>query len=1263
LNILLACCALVALALLTLTDLGVGRGASPKTGPATEKRFPPLKVPPGFKATLFACDPLIEYPSAIAEGPRLGSLFVATDYLTGLGTEITRRDEVRLIEDTDGDGYAEKSTVFADKFNSIQGLAYHNGTLYVMHAPFLTALRDTDGDGKADERKELLTGLGLPPEKNDTRLHCANGVVMGHDGWLYLALGDHGCDVKRPEGDRLVLKGGGILRCRPDGRDLHVFATGLRNIYDVALDDELNVFVRDNENDGGTYMVRVCHSFFGADHGYPYLYDERPDEALPPLADLGLGSSAGGLCYLERQFPAEYRGNLFFCEWGRSVVRYRPRRAGSGFAQLKEVEFAAGAQNDPYGFKPTDLVVDRDGTMYIADWADGQRPKRGRGRIYRIRHADAKPPRPGARPADAAGWVARHDSESYSERVEAQEALERLGRKDKKAVLAAMDKGRIGVRGRLHAVWILAHIGGQAAASELFDIAQRDRDPRVQAQAVRAWADLTDPVMVRHRLDGGPGDAKLAERLAAWALGKDPRVLLEVVIALGRLRWSGVSEWLPKALTKPDTALTHAAMQALRRSGNWPAVLKLVDLPDANPLRGIALRALADQYVSEVVDGLIDRLGGERDPTRRCQYADTLTRVYKRPGAWVYWGYRPPPRPANTVAWERTEAIGKALERVLGDPNRTVRLAVLRRVQREKIPVKLAALDRWLREEEDPERLGAVLESLRTHPAGATRDVLQAVVGEGKKPTTNRLTALKMLVGGLDEASEPRLLELARALEDGAVLAAALRELGKRPRLKAATLLLDKLDSSAPAVRAAAVEALASLKIYEAAIPVRKLLGDKDTGVRRAAAAAAGLLGVRAAIPVLLKLVRDVDPGVRRSSLESLRLLREPRAVAPAVDALADPETRLVALRLIADLGGPDQAAAVVDLARSNPDAEVLPMVLRMLTDWAGQPKAKRAELDRAAAELQGASGVLARWHVAGPLPADAVAQLVEGLAKTSGQPKDPQPRWQTLFAKGTDARVRLAPSKAVKKTVWLAYADVHVPERAYVEFLGAGSPSLRVWLNGRLVHQRDEGRPVRPFRPDSERFAAVLDKGPNRVIVGVPAAQAGAEFHLRFRRKGSTAEHEKLTEAALSRTGNPERGRKLFFDAAKSQCVKCHRVGDQGERIGPELTGVGSRFPRIHLIESVLQPSRTIAPGYQTLNIALKSGRFLTGVKVAETDDTLTLGDSKGDKHVLRKAEIVEQQPHPVSTMPEGLEKQLTTDEFVDLIAFLANLKNNRPR
>src|SRR5437868_6956789 len=81
------------------------------TGPAAEKRFPPLKLTTGFKATLYACDPMVEYPSAVALGPRRGSIFVAADYMTGLGLDIIRRDEIRLLEDTDHDGYADKSTV------------------------------------------------------------------------------------------------------------------------------------------------------------------------------------------------------------------------------------------------------------------------------------------------------------------------------------------------------------------------------------------------------------------------------------------------------------------------------------------------------------------------------------------------------------------------------------------------------------------------------------------------------------------------------------------------------------------------------------------------------------------------------------------------------------------------------------------------------------------------------------------------------------------------------------------------------------------------------------------------------------------------------------------------------------------------------------------------------------------------------------------------------------------------------------------------
>ena len=358
------------------------------SGPETEARFPALSVPDGFKATLFACDPLVEYPSVVSIGPDSGTLFAAHDYVTGLGVDIVRRDEVRLLRDTNADGYADESVVYASGFNSIQGLLYDEGNVYVMHAPFLTKLTDSDGDSIADQRIDLLEGIGQPPEITPDRLHCANGIVRGHDGWLYLAAGDRSCDIQRPEGDRFVFREGGILRCRPDGHDLHVFSHGLRNIYDIALDEELNVLVRDNENDGGDYLIRVCHCFHGSDHGYPYLYRDAPLEAMPPLVEFGKGSSAGITAYRETAFPADYRSKLYFCEWGRAVVTYDRRRLAGSFAASREADFAAGATDDPYGFHPTDVVVDHDGSLLISDWGDGQRPKRGRGRIYRIEYSN-----------------------------------------------------------------------------------------------------------------------------------------------------------------------------------------------------------------------------------------------------------------------------------------------------------------------------------------------------------------------------------------------------------------------------------------------------------------------------------------------------------------------------------------------------------------------------------------------------------------------------------------------------------------------------------------------------------------------------------------------------------------------------------------------------------------------------------------------------------------------------------------------------------
>ncbi|HEV3263069.1 MAG TPA: HEAT repeat domain-containing protein, partial [Gemmataceae bacterium] len=432
--------------------------------------------------------------------------------------------------------------------------------------------------------------------------------------------------------------------------------------------------------------------------------------------------------------------------------------------------------------------------------------------------------------------------------------------------------------------------------------------------------------------------------------------------------------------------------------------------------------------------GLIGRLGTEQDADRRREYAALLTRVYKKLGPTVYWGYRPPPRPPNTVAWERTEAIEKALDRVLADPEHAVRLAILKRVQREAIPARLATLGRWLREEHQADSVAAILDSLRARPAKEVRGYLGMIAGDKKHSTANRLTALALFAGGLDPANESQLLKLAGEIEEGLVLAELLRRIGQRPGLGAAPLLSRNLTSPAAEVRTAAVEALTQLRVVAAGEPIQELLKDKDARVRSAAATAMGKFGVTAAAAALLKLVRDADPSVRRASLEALRSLREPGAVPLALAALADRQTELVALDCVGDLGGPDQATAVSELSKRNPSTEVLPKVVAILNRWISRtklPAARRLQLNRAVAEVQGANGVLLRWHVLGPVPAQAGPQIIMRFAlpqPSSGEAGGHTGSWRSFLATGTESPVMLDSSKGVEgDAVWHGYTDVRV--------------------------------------------------------------------------------------------------------------------------------------------------------------------------------------------------------------------------------------------
>src|ERR1051326_7793381 len=157
--------------------------ASPALSPEeAQKRF---TLPPGFEIRLFASEPEVVNPVAMTWDGR-GRLWVLELYEYPLGAKKGQRprDRIKILEDTDGDGRADKVTVFADSLNLATGFQLGNGGVYVGQAPDFLFLEDTDGDGKADKRTVIKTGFGL-----DDRHELLNGFTWGPDGWLYMTHG------------------------------------------------------------------------------------------------------------------------------------------------------------------------------------------------------------------------------------------------------------------------------------------------------------------------------------------------------------------------------------------------------------------------------------------------------------------------------------------------------------------------------------------------------------------------------------------------------------------------------------------------------------------------------------------------------------------------------------------------------------------------------------------------------------------------------------------------------------------------------------------------------------------------------------------------------------------------------------------------------------------------------------------------------------------------------------------------------------------
>ncbi len=146
-----------------------------------------------------------------------------------------------------------------------------------------------------------------------------------------------------------------------------------------------------------------------------------------------------------------------------------------------------------------------------------------------------------------------------------------------------------------------------------------------------------------------------------------------------------------------------------------------------------------------------------------------------------------------------------------------------------------------------------------------------------------------------------------------------------------------------------------------------------------------------------------------------------------------------------------------------------------------------------------------------------------------------------------------------------------------------------------------------------------------------------------------------------LTRGRNFARGKQAFNDA---QCILCHRLGNEGGSVGPDLTGVASRFTARDIMESILEPSKVVSEQFQNISVTTKAGEEVTGRLVEETNDKLELVINPlapDNRTVVRKQDVVRRDASKISPMPEGAVNILTRDEILDLIAYLQSGGNER--
>jgi putative membrane-bound dehydrogenase-like protein len=788
---------------------------------------------------------------------------------------IEEADRIKILEDTDGDGKADKVTVFADRIFPVpMGIAveerydkdgkYRGCRVFIGNSPDLLVLEDTDGDDKADKRYPLLTGFGGVDSD-----HGVHGMTLGFDGKLYFTHGDGCCSVQhdhseRPQNFDVIDKGGrhvwtdqlaNTLRVNRDGTEFEIICDRQRNNYETSLNSFGNIFTSDNDDDGNR-GCRVIWAMDGGHYGYktpgsPRHWGEEVPGNVPKIVGTGNGSPCGIMVYEGELLPADYHGAVLEVDAGTRQVNFFPlTRKGAAFRTEYKVFLGS---DDPW-FRPVDACSAPDGSVFVADWYDAgvgghAFSDQTTGRIYRVAPRGHRSVKPGPNFATIEGLIAALRSPNIATADAARRGLiERVTfeRGEVPAELAAL--GTLAMPGhrdidRARAIWTAQGIAERGRVPNPLPILLlRDPDPRFRELAVRMLGrDCRDNGHVAMMHDQSKTPPRPAEphlrELLPMAGDPDAGVRRELILAFRNLSTDQVGDALLKLAASWDG------------QDRW--YLEVL---------GLALEKREGDYLSKVFDG---SLFGDLDLERS-----------GRSGQVALPPYFPVDRNEAFLSAGTPDLPATALSKTLG--------LAWRLHTREALPL-LERVSPYLRTPELQQAGDDILDRMKDP---GTAEVVASLAGRVDDPLRRSgLYAMlaRRLAGEWRAAHErPRLVQLiAESLNNpevrlqGIVMAAATRDGRYRGMLEGFAR-----DAKLPVeVRVAAVEAIGALPITPNRVPEQLVAAvrgkaSSDPVAEAAVRAMAQHSGAQGRLADILT-ARDYPLGLRREALRGLAGLQD----------------------------------------------------------------------------------------------------------------------------------------------------------------------------------------------------------------------------------------------------------------------------------------------------------------------------------------------------------------------------------------------------